>query len=319
MAMNFLDGSAAQTHLRRMVSQSNSIRIAVAFWGQPAPETLGLLANQKPTEVICNLKMGGTNPEAIIALQQAGIDVLQSDCLHGKVYLFDTEAIVGSSNASANGLSLQGKELGGWSEANILITESATLAAISEWFDKLPRRKIEVADLIAAKDAWSRRRRAGLDKLPPSKSSLIEDLSRDPKPFKGRRIFVCFYSEGLSSAGEKSLKLAKQRDLNSPESVDGFEWPELPDFADLLCFWRENGRFYHDGLVHMPETRVEITKYGTRFQVCRNVEAIGGYRQNRVGKASAWTPALKRFADDSDGASGGFLDLGEFAEKYLRT
>jgi hypothetical protein len=29
------------------------------------------------------------------------------------------------------------------------------------------------------------------------------------------------------------------------------------------------------------------------------------------------TPALKKFADDSDDPSGRFLDLGEFAEKYL--
>ena len=317
--MQFLDGSAAQERIAELVVQSNSIRMAVAFWGQPAPKTLGLLANQKAAQIVCNLKMGGTNPEAIEALQNAGISVLQSDHLHGKLYLFDTEAIVGSSNASANGLSLQSNEIRGWHEANVSITELSTLAAISEWFDKLPKRKIEPADLIAAKDAWSRRRRAGLDQLPPSKSTLIEDLGKDPGLFKGRRIFVGVYSEGLSPAGEKSLALAKKeagREIS--ETIDGFEWPQLPNFADLLCVWMEKGRFYHDGLVHMPETRHEITKYGTKFQVCRSIDAIAGYRKSRIGTVSAWTPSLRAFMQDVGDASGKFLDLGEFAEKYLR-
>jgi hypothetical protein len=40
--MQFLDGPAAQARLTALIGQSNSIKIAVAFWGQPAPETLGL-------------------------------------------------------------------------------------------------------------------------------------------------------------------------------------------------------------------------------------------------------------------------------------
>jgi hypothetical protein len=319
MTMRFLDGSAAQARIADLVVQSSSIKMAVAFWGQPAPKILGLLTTQNAVQIVCNLKMGGTNPEAIEALQDAGISVLQSDHLHGKVYLFDTEAILGSSNASANGLSLQSNEIRGWHEANVSITEQPTLADISDWFDKLPKRKIEPPDLIAAMDAWSRRRRAGLDKLPPTKSTLIEDLGKDSGLFKGRRIFVCVYSEGLSPAGEKSLALAKKeagREIS--DTIEGFEWPQLPDFADLLCFWMEKGRFYHDGLVHMPETRHEITKYGTTFQVCRSTNAIAGYPKSRIGTVSAWTPSLRALMQDGGDAGGKFLDMGEFAEKYLR-
>jgi hypothetical protein len=263
--------------------------------------------------------MGGTNPDAIGVLQRAGINVLQSDHLHGKVYLFDTAAIVGSSNASANGLSLQDKEVRGWHEANILITEPSTLGSIHEWFEKLPKRRIGPVDLIAAREAWSRRRRSGVDKPPKSKSTLIEDLRKDPAPFGGRRIFICAYSEGLSLAGEKSLKHArKQATPEASETVNGFEWPGLPDFADLICFFKKNGRFYHDGLMQMPESRQEIIKYGTKFQICHELESIDGYRQTRIGSASAWTPALKTFMQDGDDPSANFLDLREFAEKYLR-
>jgi hypothetical protein len=318
IVMQFLDGPAAQKRLVSLINQSSAMRIAVAFWGQPAPETLGLLASQKAPQIVCNLKMGGTNPDAIMALQDAGVNVLQSDQLHAKVYLFDTEAIVGSSNASANGLSLQDDEIGGWHEANISVSETSALAAISDWFDKLPKRKIKPSDLVAAKELWSRRRRVGLVKIPPSKSTLIDDLRNYPKLFRGRRLFVCTYSEDLSSEGEKALKFArKEANSEDSENIEGYEWPDMPVFADLLCFWKEGDRFTCDGIVHSPETRHEIAKFGTKLQVCHKIKAIAGYPRNRVGKASAWMPALRKFMQDSDDPDSRFLDMGEFAEKYL--
>jgi hypothetical protein len=317
--MRFLDGADAQSELGRLIGTSKLIRIAVAFWGQPAPKILGLLDKNESPEIICNLKMGGTNPEAIEELLNSGITVFQSDELHGKVYLFDSEAIVGSSNASANGLSLQDGEASGWHEANILVSEPPILNQISAWLDKLPRRKITSDDLAAAKEAWSRRRRVAGILGPPSKINLIDALRSRPSDFKGRRIFVCVYSEGLSTAGEKSLKFARKEAGPLSDSIDGFEWDDLPDFADLICFQQTGKRrFSHDGLWHMPEVREEITKYGTKLQICRRLKAVAGYPQSRLGSALAWTPALGLLMEGSKDPTGRFMDLGDFSEKYLR-
>lgn len=318
--MRFLDGKATQDELTRRIAASGVIKLAVAFWGQPAPDTLGLLSANTPPSIVCNLKMGGTNPEAIEYLLNNGVKVTQSDHLHGKVYLFDDAAIVGSSNASANGLSLQGEEIKGWDEANILVTEESVLGSIRQWLENIPKKPITPTDIAKAKEAWSRRRHVGIIDKPPAKTLLIDDLRRSPDTFGGRRIFVCVYSEGLSPAGKKSLSHAKKYALTKHlGAIDGFEWDELPDFADLICFWREkNGRFSHDGLVHMPETPEDITQYGTVFRVCHTIKRVAGYPQSRIGPISAWSLALSSFIQDSKDPTARFMDIGAFAKSYLR-
>jgi phosphatidylserine/phosphatidylglycerophosphate/cardiolipin synthase-like enzyme len=102
--------------------------------------------------------MGGTNPAEIRALMNAGVHVSQSDILHAKVYLFDNQVIIGSSNASANGLSLQGGETSGWIEANVFCDEAAFCQKASRWFAKLTTQIITEDDLKNAEEIWLRRR-----------------------------------------------------------------------------------------------------------------------------------------------------------------
>ncbi len=122
--MKFLDGQTATAEIKELVRGSKNVRMAVAFWGEGATEKLGLAKKGKDLTVICNLATGGTNPREIECLMKNEVAVLQCDKLHGKVYLFDNDTLViGSSNASANGLALQGAQLAGWHEANVLIKE----------------------------------------------------------------------------------------------------------------------------------------------------------------------------------------------------
>ena len=316
--MKFMDQSATYVKLKELVATSKSIKIAVAFWGHPAHHEIGLLQRHDEAELICNLKMGGTNPAVIEELIDGGMNVKQSDHLHGKVYLFDDAAVVGSSNISANGLSLQGSEVAGWREANILVTEKGVLEDVRAWVRELPVNSIKSNDLDAAKEAWSRRRRAGgiYAGRPTPKTVLIDDLRNDPQKFTARRLYVCLYSEGLSKAGNKSLKFAKKGlSTADADDIDGFEWDDLPDYADLICFWNEGGKFTHDGIWNMPEVRREITKFGTRLQVCIRLRKFDGYPPSRLGSVRLWSSALAAFTEDGDHQ---ILDLGSFAEKYLR-
>ena len=156
----------------------NTFELAVAFWGKDAARDLGLerhaddRADDRPTELICNLASGGTNPDEIKKLIDFGINVKQCDTLHGKVYVFDRCFVVGSSNASANGLALQGKEVSYWHEANILSDDREIREKLSDWIDALPTKEITKKDLAAAKIKFNRRRQVDFIPLPPHSSYL---------------------------------------------------------------------------------------------------------------------------------------------------
>ena len=57
--------------------------------------------------------------------------------LHAKVWWTPNAAVLGSSNASTNGLALEHETGSGWHEANVRIDDATTLNSISKWFEKL--------------------------------------------------------------------------------------------------------------------------------------------------------------------------------------
>ena len=85
------------------VTAGSSVSCAVAFWGYGS-ESIFKDQNSQNVRVICNLRMGGTNPFAIIALQKKGVAVRHLDALHAKVYIGNENAVITSANASKNGL-----------------------------------------------------------------------------------------------------------------------------------------------------------------------------------------------------------------------
>lgn len=151
--MTFLFGDKLCYEIRKILREPD-VRIAVAFWGNGSEQWV----TAKSAKIVCNLKMGGTNPcEMKRIAEREGVEVKQSDRLHAKVYIGGGKAIVTSANASANGLGLEDDEQAGWDEAGILIDESA---AVTEWFDRqwLSAKKIEPSDWRDAKRKWKQRR-----------------------------------------------------------------------------------------------------------------------------------------------------------------
>jgi hypothetical protein len=51
--------------------------------------------------IICNLDMGGTNPQVIEILINGGAVIRQHERLHAKIYIGKYEAILTSANASS--------------------------------------------------------------------------------------------------------------------------------------------------------------------------------------------------------------------------
>jgi hypothetical protein len=270
--------------------------------------------------------MGGTNPHEIRRLMNAGVRVRQWDSLHAKVYLFDGCAILGSSNASANGLAMEGREQSGWLEANILIDEPHLYKTISKWFDNLPARKIGDGDLEKAFEMWSRRRR--INPLPKKRpgATLVEAIKSNSAAFRDRRIYICAYlNYELSPDGKARLKaqndgLAEnQREQSASAKLDAFEdWPELPDDATLVCFYvGPRGGTEFQGFREMPMQRQEEKWNNKSLQYCFEVDEIQTFSEKKVGASAAWRKALVRFKHDWKSPDGAFMDLGQFAQKYL--
>jgi PLD-like domain len=318
--MRFLDGAEARRKIAELTAKSRNVRIAVAFWGEGAAEGLALLSKPSATTIICNLRMGGTNPDEIRLLRDAGVKVYQSDTLHAKVYLFDNHVIVGSSN----GLSFQESEGLGWIEANVLSDQPAFQEKASQWFDNLPRQKIEEEDLKAAAEIWSRRRSIIQFNWPPG-STLVDALKSNPPVFKGRRFYLCAYSKELDAAGEEALSNERkargsQAMPPSEEKLFAFQdWPQLPDSADLVCFFvGPRGGVHFDGFCQMPKQRQEIAcRNQTTLQLCFSIDTIAGFPQSPVGSDQTWGKAIRRFIDWPNNDGPAFLDLGDFATRYL--
>lgn len=160
--MELLTEIEAPKAIRQLLEDADSAKFAVAFWGKDAADTLGISNSiSKRIKIICNLQSGACNPVEIRKLlgMSSSVDVRTNPRLHAKVYWTPKAVVIGSSNASANGLAVEGNELSSWSEANVYTSDHAMLVQSSEWFDKQfdQSQPISDADLLQAEELWNKR------------------------------------------------------------------------------------------------------------------------------------------------------------------
>jgi hypothetical protein len=189
--MKFLDGPKVEAAIKELLSTAKHVRVAVAYWGDGAVKRLGIKRMKKDdVQVVCDVLSGGCNPKEVKSLRKVlGDDRVKTcDRLHAKVWLTDKGAIIGSSNASANGLGYEGDEAAGLIEANILVDDRPTLEEIARWFDNIPgARSITDADLTRARPLW-KKHRAG--RPVPEGKSILEELITNPAAFADRNFRV---------------------------------------------------------------------------------------------------------------------------------
>lgn len=124
--------------IESLMKEAADIKLAVAFWGKGANESIKKVKNKK-LKIICNLESGATNPYEIIKIGKLiGFKNIRSiKNLHAKTYLTNNKMILGSSNFSANGLSLEGDETNKLIEANILVENRIVIKQAESWFNSL--------------------------------------------------------------------------------------------------------------------------------------------------------------------------------------
>ena len=282
--MRFITGNDYSQKIIGILSLQSPLKCAVAFWGQAIVEVLK--NNEKEVQIICNLNSGACNPHVIEELKEEdNITIKTHSNLHAKVYLTKDSALVGSANASANGLNLENGELKGWLEAGILLEDTSLLKEIDTWFNDLWKEAKNIAstDLKKAKELWQKRR---LNRPTKTKESLLEVLRKNPQEIKDRNIYLILYREEGSKEAEKTFddkksSFVEEEDL---EKLTYYEdWEELPEDAYLVDFdCKSTKHIQFTGYYHTPEKHMLMyfkRKNGTRgkLHLCYKEKNIFGW------------------------------------------
>lgn len=253
--MQFLTEETAPVAIREILKDATLAKIAVAFWGDGAVARLGIGRNGLKAKVICNLQSGACNPieiRRLLALKP-NIEVHTNARLHAKVYWTQNGAIVGSSNASTNGLAVEGRALGSWAEGNILVNDASVLGKMSNWFDQLFDLSGEIteADLAKAEEAWNNRSLICPTAL-NGKQGLLETYRKTSEHLQWERTKVAYCQDDISYGARMALA-ALQHDHplanelstyeNWEKSLKEGDWVfdvsvESPNNAEYQDVWR---------------------------------------------------------------------------------
>lgn len=229
-----------------------NLRCAVAFWGAGSEK----LFNQqdKKIRIICDVSLGGTSPDALRALGAPNNDKLRhlSD-FHAKVYISDRGAVVGSANASQNGIGFDGQP--DLIEAGMFIEpRTDTFKRIEDWFEELwenSKRADESAINIASQKFNKSR---SFKPRPVRPGSLLDLIASEPENFS--EVSIVITGEGLSKERQDEILLEA---ANKFSKID----PEVKNTprGELFDGWEEEDisrlRNVFVGL-HMPRKNLNV-------------------------------------------------------------
>jgi hypothetical protein len=197
---------------------ANGSIVAVPFWGEGAIKSLGFAPGLK-ARVICNLASVACNPWVIDELRRMkGIQVRSHPRLHAKIYAANGFVIVGSSNALANGLALEGRELSSWIEANILTDDEDLVASVKKLFEEIwesdETTRVSASSIRAAKEARAPKPSSSFGRA----TTLLAACRARPELFKS--VFVLAYDQPLGPKGDDALtKLLQSGAVNSENGI----------------------------------------------------------------------------------------------------
>lgn len=213
----FLDKKETLSKIREVILEDEDPLIAVAYWGDRAIESLGIDKASKNIDIVCSLRAGATNPDVIEKLLSLEhIRIRHLDGLHSKLYLSKSRAIIGSSNASSNGLSLSDSEIhssmnDAWFEANYLFTKDSHVQNARNWFRGVWEKShlITDSDISKAKSQWKLKRKNRYAAILQSNDDewSLSRLRESRSLLEDREIFVIHQVWGESP---NASKLAKQ-------------------------------------------------------------------------------------------------------------
>lgn len=199
-------------------------RCAVAFWGLGVEGILNVADEGcGPVRIVCDLSMGGSNPDALRALGAPDEpSIRHRDGLHAKIYLSDRGAVVGSANASENGLGFGPGGPGLVEAATFHAPGSPTWEGAASWFERLDAEATQVdeAALVRARRLLRPIANTGRSR-PVRPGSLLDMVAARPEAFEG----VGFVLASASSSAEErraARRLARRAGIDR-ETIESTE------------------------------------------------------------------------------------------------
>lgn len=230
----FVDGPGLAEKLSAAYRKHGGARLAVAFWGDGAADIL-TTGRADDVRIVCNLSLGGTNPDAIRSLIEQGAEVKHLPGLHAKLGVVGDRSFVGSSNFSHNGLG------GGHSPS--LVEFNAVFEGerreIVDQFDRIWEDASAVDDTILklAKDRW--RRQEGAPEAAGERqlegSSLVQTILDHPHCLDGAGAHFAIYAE-VSDKENEMIDRADQLATKTNGAPCGcyWDWSGLPEEGYIL-------------------------------------------------------------------------------------
>lgn len=248
----FLQGDALSKKIREVVKGKDA-RCAVAFWGKDAvKELFGTeVLERDDVWILCDITMGGTNPDTLRRIVERHEDNHgHVPGLHAKVYHSEAGMVVGSANASGNGIGFNGQppkqiETGTYHERN-----SGSWEYALGWFDALwnDAGSLDEDAIGIAERTWGRNRNLRV----MADRELITSTFLELQRLSGEVKLVLCYG-GFSEVEERQyMEVAEFLGLDpNDEKLDPFEsqdyeahqWPK--SFICLELAGREISFTFH--------------------------------------------------------------------------
>ncbi|MGO4855232.1 hypothetical protein [Phaeovulum sp. W22_SRMD_FR3] len=211
----FLSGASLTKRIREVVV-GKDVRCAVAYWG--AHGFGEDLARRGDVRIVCDIVGGSTSPKALESLGAPKNRSLKHiDNLHSKVYISNAGVVIGSANASANGLGLdvnpaQLIEAGVFHKQGGHLWEQAT-----KWFDNLYS-QASMVDKEALQLAAERYRPRTANRIADFNGmTVLEQIAADPDHFShaGVGFIIC-----RTNADDNEIKVAAEESAKSGAGGD---------------------------------------------------------------------------------------------------
>lgn len=299
-----INGPQLSAALAKAIPLSEDIGLAVAFWGHGAGRRLGLPPGVK-ARILCNLAMGGTNPKAIKEIRRLApeAELRQLDTLHSKIGFAGMGlSFVGSSNMSTNGMGLEGGEIEGLNETNVLF--SGVDDALLQDFERLWAlgRPISEADLKAAKVHWKARRWAALQDDALETISLVEAIRSNNSRLRDSSCVIAYYNE---MEPEQKTQFNQAMEHISEEFGTGLtaymDWSKLPEGHIIgVCRSRARGRQLVDidVVALQPDSPSYTDNQESVFRIVRRLPHLPGYHPLRGAELRDFKDLVAAYMDN---------------------
>ena len=308
MNYEIIDGPTLGEKLKNTVSaQTAEVKLAVAYIGQGAVDILGVNGLHK-VKVICDFLSGGTNPQAVDALVDAGVEVKHLNGLHAKIGIIGNAfSFVGSSNLSKNGMA---DDTDFKRYERIVVIEGVERTILDDWGDMWKASSVispQMKEIANAK--WKlRQEHRALEAMCGAAQSLVEILKSSPEQLDALNVHMIVYEplnedeEAKFEAGEEALK------AHNTEVVEAYwDWKELPTQGFLVDFDKPlNRKLSYNGLYYRDTSKFKDTDTpdGT-FHAAVSVHSAHGIKcekhdQSKIKKA--FSRFRKDHPADAEGA-----------------